>query len=268
MRILMLNAWDGRLHDDLLPYLAAAQADVLCLQEVIHTAGAGQDWLTYRDDGMALPQRARFFTDLCAALPDHQGIFCPAARGDLFHGETAIPSQWGLATFIHRRHMLIGQLQDLVFRDFSADGYGDHPRSRSAHVVRIFDEAADRPITIAHMHGLRDPEAGKADTAQRKTQADRFLRMIRSIHRPGERLIVGGDFNVPPGSETLTMLGTLGLTDLVTTRGFEGTRTRHYGKPGRFADYLMVNGDVPVRAFDVVTEPAVSDHCALMLDTG
>ncbi|MEM8849380.1 MAG: endonuclease/exonuclease/phosphatase family protein [Pseudomonadota bacterium] len=266
MQIMFLNTWGGRLYEELHAYLSQSQADILCLQEIVHTPTAPTDWLTYRDTGITLPQRARLFDDLRTALPDHDAVFCPAARGDLFHDDTPIPSQWGLATFIHRRHILIAQIQDLVFRSFSADGYGAHPRSRSGHVVRVFDTATNIPITIAHMHGLRDPAAGKVDTPDRAHQIARFVQMIRAIHRPGERLVVGGDFNVLPGSATLRSLENEGLTDLVTSHGFSGTRTRHYTKPGRFADYLMVNQTVPVRSFDVVQDPAVSDHCALVLD--
>jgi endonuclease/exonuclease/phosphatase family metal-dependent hydrolase len=51
----------------------------------------------------------------------------------------------------------------------------------------------------------------------------------------------------------------------VTTRGFQGTRTSHYTKPGKFADYMLVNECVNVIDFDVVRDPEVSDHCPLLL---
>jgi endonuclease/exonuclease/phosphatase family metal-dependent hydrolase len=60
----------------------------------------------------------------------------------------------------------------------------------------------------------------------------------------------------------------LGLTDFVTSRGFEGTRTSLYPKEGKFADYMLVSADVEVTRFEVVRTPEVSDHCALMLDIG
>ena len=70
MRVLSLNCWGGRLGRPLVDYLAAAAADVLCLQEVIHTPGCPQEWLSYRDDGAELPQRADLFGELRTALPD------------------------------------------------------------------------------------------------------------------------------------------------------------------------------------------------------
>ncbi len=55
-----------------------------------------------------------------------------------------------------------------------------------------------------------------------------------------------GDFNVLPDSQTFEVLRDLGLTDLVTARGFTSTRNSQYTKPNRFADYVMVNAP-PVR---------------------
>ena len=82
----------------------------------------------------------------------------------------------------------------------------------------------------------------------------------------GDRLVVCGDFNVEPESETFQILAGIGLTDLVTTRGFTSTRTAHYGKPGRFADYMLVDGLTEPVSFEVVRDPVVSDHCPLVLE--
>jgi endonuclease/exonuclease/phosphatase family metal-dependent hydrolase len=265
MKILSLNAWGGRLHDRLIPYLTATDPDVLCLQEVVNTPAAEQDWLVYRDMGIELPQRANLFRDVSQALPNHKALFCPAARGDLFEGDRAFASEWGLATFVRRTFPIIGQAQNFIHGDFSADGYGAHPRSRTAHAVRIYDDGSSSPISVAHMHGLRDL-SGKEDTPLRDQQAQAFAEVIQSVARKGERLIVCGDFNVLPSSSTLVRLRQLGLIELVTSRGYAGTRTSFYKKPGRHADYMLVNSQVDIRAFDVVQEPEVSDHCALLLE--
>lgn len=261
----MLNLWGGRFFADLLPFLSAAKADVLCLAEVCHTPASDKPWLTYRDEERDLPQRANLMDDLERGLPDHQAFFCPGSRGWLLDGETAVQSCSGIATFVHRRLPIIGQVQDFVHQDFSPDSYGTHPYPRAAHLVRVFDDRLGAALTIGHMHGLRDL-SDKADTPARHAQAMRFAAMAKGLHRKDERLVLCGDLNVRPGSETLTLLAGLGLTELVTTRGHTGTRTAHYPKPQRFADYMLVSPEVTVQAFDVVTEPAVSDHAALVLD--
>ena len=265
MRIMCLNGWGGTLHAPLIAYLAAAAPDVLCLQEVVHTPASAKDWLTYRDGDHVLPQRANLFREVAAALPGHVATFCPAAEGVLWDGSESVPSQWGLATFVHPSFPVIGQAQGFVHKAFSPHGYGDHPRPRNAHAVRLYDFARDAPVTIAHMHGLRDL-AGKMDSPERLAQAHRFAALIRQAAEDGDRLVACGDFNVEPDSATFAVLAELGLTDLVTARGFAGTRTSHYRKPGRFADYMLVNAAVAVRRFEVVAEPEVSDHRPLVLE--
>lgn len=260
-----LNGWGGTLHAEAQAYLAREAPDVLCLQEVVHTPSTSREWLEYRDGDHVLPQRANFFRDVSAALPEHVAIFCLAAQGVLWDGEEAVPSQWGLATFVHRRFPIIAQAQGFVHKGFSPDGYGEHPRSRPAHVVRLHDFERGWPITIAHMHGLRDLN-GKIDTPERLDQAHRFVALIEAVAEEGDRLVVCGDFNVEPGSRTFEVLAEMGLTDLVVGRGFSGTRTSHYKKPGRYADYMLVNGAVEARAFAVIEQPEISDHRPLLIE--
>ena len=265
MRVMSLNGWGGKLHQPLISYLQSDPPDVLCLQEVVHSPQATKDWLMYRDGDHILPQRANFFRDVAIALPDHVAAFCPAAQGVLWDSDETVPSQWGLATFVHRSLPVTEQAQGFVHKAFCAHGYGAHPRSRCAHAIRVYDYALDRPVCIGHMHGLRDLK-GKMDTPERLIQAQRLAELVMRVAEPGDPLIVCGDFNVEPESKTFAVLAELGLTELVTTRGFEGTRSSHYPKPGRFADYMLVNRQVEVRNFDVVSEPEVSDHCPLVLE--
>ena len=120
-----LNGWGGTLHEAARGYLAREAPDVLCLQEVVHTPATSKEWLTYRDGDHVLPQRANFFRDVSEALPEHVAIFCPAAQGILWDGEDTVPSQWGLATFVHRKLPIIAQAQGFVHKGFSPDGYGE-----------------------------------------------------------------------------------------------------------------------------------------------
>lgn len=264
MKIMCLNGWGGKLCNELLPYVETTAPDILCLQEVVNSPDSKKDWLTYRDGDHVLPQRANFFRDVSNILPDHVAVFCPAAQGVLWDGDETIPSQWGLATFVHRSFPVIGQVQGFVHKDFSPVGYGDHPRSRSAHGVRVYDYTAKRTVSVTHMHGLRDLN-GKMDTPERAAQARRLLDISRQVTEPEDVVVVCGDFNVEANSETLSILADAGLTELVTGRGFESTRNSQYQKPGRFADYMFVNREEIVKSFDVIHDPEVSDHCPLVL---
>ncbi|XAZ24548.1 endonuclease/exonuclease/phosphatase family protein [Sinorhizobium sp. B11] len=265
MRIISLNAWGGSIHASLIDYLAHAEADVFCLQEVVRSAPDTPEWLEYRDGGTRLAQRARLYDEIAAVLPDHDGYFIPFARGDLFHGETLFPSEFGIATFVRRSYPVIAQAADFIHGRFSPDGWGEHPRSRNAHCIRLFDYAGGFSVTIAQLHGLRDP-AGKGDIPARHAQADALVELIERVWPGDERLVVCGDFNVLPDSISFEKLGRLGLNDLVTSRGFTDTRTSLYPKEGRFADYMLVTPEVVVERFEVVEQPEVSDHRALLIE--
>lgn len=262
MRIMCLNGWGGMLHGPLTGYLPVERPDVLCLQEVVHCPETPKDWLEYRDGDHVLSQRADFLGDVAVALPDHRVIFCPAAQGMLWDGEAPVTSQWGLASFVHRSLPVVAQAQGFVHGAFSPDGFGEHPRARNAHAMRLWDGEAGQFVTVAHMHGLRDLR-GKMDTPERRAQAERFSALAGRVAEAGDRVVLCGDFNVEPWSETLAILGRRGLRELVTEGGFEGTRTASYRKPGRFADYMLVNCEVA--GFEVVSDPEVSDHRPLVL---
>ncbi|SUZ32165.1 hypothetical protein ROE7235_01919 [Roseibaca ekhonensis] len=265
MEIMCLNGWGGKLHKYLLPYVQAASPEILCLQEVVHSPTSDKDWLTYRDGDHILQQRANFFRDVSRALPDHVAIFCPAAQGVLWDEDQSIPSQWGLATFVHKSVPIIGQVQDFVHKTFSPVGYGEHPRSRSAHGVRVYDYNSNRSISVTHMHGLRDLD-GKMDTPERADQAQRLLDLSGRVSTPEDVRVICGDFNVEPESETLQILANAGFCELVTGHGFTSTRNSQYKKPGRFADYMMISDADVVQKFDLVYDPEVSDHCPLVLN--
>ncbi|MGQ3214857.1 MAG: endonuclease/exonuclease/phosphatase family protein [Shinella sp.] len=264
MKILSLNVWGGMLHTPLLAYLAAVDADVYCLQEVPRAVAARSDWLTYRDGAVELQQRSNLYREIATTLPGHDGFFAPAMRGELLDGDRPCFQEFGLATFIRHDLAVIGQALDFVHGAFSPDGFGAHPRARNAHAVRLYDYAADRPLSVVHFHGLREVES-KGDTVNRDAQAEALVSLIGRLHREGEGLVLCGDFNVLPESRTFQALARLGLTDLVTTRGFTDTRTSLYTKPGRYADYMLVNDTIRVSAFTVVEAPEVSDHRALLL---
>ncbi|WP_236687806.1 hypothetical protein [Jannaschia aquimarina] len=78
--------------------------------------------------------------------------------------------------------------RDVVHKDYEPEGYGDHPRSRSAHGLRVHDHAAGWAICVVHVHGLRDLR-GKMDTPARAAQADRLIWMVERLSQPDDMLV-------------------------------------------------------------------------------
>jgi endonuclease/exonuclease/phosphatase family metal-dependent hydrolase len=88
-------------------------------------------------------------------------------------------------------------------------------------------------------------------------------RCVTAARAPQDRTVLCGDLNLLPGSETFSILRTIGLIDLV---GTTDTRTSRYPNAVRHASYLLVSDPEAVKGFEVPGAPEVSDHRPLILD--
>lgn len=265
MRLVYLNAWGGREWPALSAWLPTLGADVLCLQEVIRAPHGAPDWLHYTDPNRALAQRGDLFADVSTLLPRYQARFAMAARGVLQDAEGRDhPSEHGLGQWCAASLAVLGHWHGLVFGAPRMGGWGPEPVPRAAQISRVVGGNGS-PVVVAQIHGLRHPR-GKGDVPERREQWDRLVAALTAFREPDEPLVVGGDLNVLPGSEVFDILGGLGLTDLVTSRGITDTRTALYEKPQRHANYLFVSRQVTVQDFQVPAVPVVSDHRPMILD--
>ncbi len=105
-----------------------------------------------------------------------------------------------------------------------------------------------RPPSSIYLHGLRD-RRGKADTPDRHAQAERIARLVQAVREPDDLVVVCGDLNLLPDSQTFAILAAIGLVDLV---GTADTRTSQYPKPVRHASYVLVSDPAAVRRFDIL----------------
>jgi endonuclease/exonuclease/phosphatase family metal-dependent hydrolase len=266
VRIVSLNAWGGKVWGPLRDWISGIRPDVLCLQEVTRAPVECPEWLVYADEERRLDQRANLLADVAALLPDHLAAFAAAVRGPLADAEgREWPSEFGNAIWIARRLAMAGFARPFVHGAFRHDGWGAPPVPRTMQAARLYDAVSGRFLVVAHAHGLRDP-AGKGDTPARAAQAEAIAAALAAIACPGDGVVFGGDLNLLPGSVTFAVLARLGLSDLVTTRGHEDTRTSFYPRPVRHADYMLVNDAVRVRDFGVPALPEVSDHRPMILD--
>ncbi|NUO99507.1 MAG: endonuclease [Nonomuraea sp.] len=264
MRVISLNAWGGAMFDELAPWLDGCDADVLCLQEVTRTPGAG-GWTRFDDAERSLPQRADLLADVRSRLPRHLGLYAVSDSGPVLdHRGVPRRQDFGLATFVSETFPIVGTRAAFVHGSYAEhrDGWPSDGRPRAALAVRVFDRRARRFVTVVNLHGLRDTQ-GKADTPARRAQAERLADLVTGVREDGDLTVVCGDLNVLPGSETFGVLAKLGLTDLVRDAD---TRTSRYPRPVRHASYLLVSDPAAVQRFEIATTPEVSDHRALILD--
>jgi endonuclease/exonuclease/phosphatase family metal-dependent hydrolase len=263
MRIISLNAWGGAMFDSLAPWLRSMDADVVCLQEMTRTPGI-TGWTRFDDGEHALPQRANLFADVSQMLPAYQGFFAPNDAGPV-HDETGarLHQEFGVATFVAEHFRVVGLASEFVHGAFvDYDEWTTSDRPRAALATRLLDQSGGRAVTVVQVHGLRD-RAGKHDTPARRTQAERLAGLVERARRPNDIVVVCGDLNLLPNSATFAVLADVGMVDLV---GSADTRTSWYPKPIRNASYLLVSDTAAVARFEIVAEPEVSDHRALVLE--
>ncbi len=86
---------------------------------------------------------------------------------------------------------------------------------------------------------------------------------MEQTRRGDDLVVLCGDLNLLPDSETFGLLRDVGLTDLV---GDADTRTSRYRKPVRHANYLLISDRDAVEHFEVTARPEVSDHRPLVVD--
>lgn len=250
--------------DELADWLKTCDADIVCLQEVTRTAGIN-GWTRFEDDERSLPQRANLLSDVSSLLPNHLGQFAVSDSGPIHDELGATHRQdFGLATFVRESIPVVRSRSEFVHGDYAdhEDHWPTDGRPRIAQATRVFDREAARFVTVTNFHGLRDAN-GKHDTPMRRVQAERLTALVDAVHATSDVLVVCGDFNVLPDSETFSLLSAIGLVDLV---GTADTRTSHYGKTVRHASYLLVSAPKAIKRFEVISEPEVSDHRPLLIE--
>lgn len=258
------------MYEPLAEWLTGCGADILYIQEVTHTQGL-TGWTRFADGERTLPQRANLFRDIASLLPHHRGVFVASDAGPVWDASGKRHLQdFGIAVFVHERLPVVGQHAAFVHGDFVEHAeWAIADRPRIAQATRVIDRTATgeadpprRGVTIAHLHGLRDP-AGKHDTPARLRQAQRFAEVVECIRHAGDLVVACGDLNLLPESATFGVLGSIGLVDLV---GTADTRTSRYPKPIRHANYLLVSDPDAVLSFRAPAAPEVSDHRFLELE--
>jgi endonuclease/exonuclease/phosphatase family metal-dependent hydrolase len=263
VRLVSINAWGGAMYGRFAAWLPQITPDVLCVQEVTHTHGH-TGWTAFDDGDHALPQRADLLADIRGLLPRHHAFFAAGDAGPV-RDATGVDHQqeFGVGTFVHESISVTDVVTRFVHDQFTRhERWPSTGRPRNALATRLALRGRSRAITVVQVHGLRDAE-GKHDTPARRAQAERLAALVTDVRGPGDAVVLCGDLNLLPNSETFDVLREAGLVDLVGTADTRGSR---YVKPVRHASYLLVSDPAAVRRFEVLTEPEVSDHRALLLE--
>lgn len=241
MKIISLNTWAGVVLDPLLDFFKKYQdTDVFCLQEIY------KDAVSKDEPHPTLDMKLDLYERLEKQLQEtHVGYFRPAHK-----------DYYGLAIFVKKSLEVQEEGDITIFHNPNPEGRGRH--NRNLQYIRLSHN--DQILTIANVHGLWNGQ-GKTDTDERLEQS----KAIRSfIDKNPERLIVVGDFNLNPDTQSIAIIEA-GLQNLIKDHNITSTRTSLYEKDGKFADYAFVSNDISVQSFSILPDE-VSDHAALYLE--
>lgn len=258
MKIISLNTWGARAgHKEFLDFIKinAETTDIFCLQEVwdVKSEKAKEVSSLLEEavvGGVVLQNMmTNLYSELCSILPNFNGFFRP------HYGD-----HYGLAMFVKKNLNLLEEGDVFVYkdRDFVPTGdVGNH--ARNIQYANIGND--DGLVTIINFHGLWNGK-GKTDTEDRIIQSKNIIGYISRISNP---VVLCGDFNLLPETESLKLFEEAGLRNLIKEFDIKSTRTSLYKKEHRFADYAFISPEIVVKDFKVLPDE-VSDHSPLYIE--
>jgi endonuclease/exonuclease/phosphatase family metal-dependent hydrolase len=243
MKLITLNTWGGRQSGPLFDFINkfSEEVDIFCFQEIFN-----------KDLTPTNGARPELFAEISQALPNFAGFFRPFAD-----------FTYGLALFARKSLMFKEEGEVFVHkkRDWQAVPRKSTDEARNIQYARML--VLEKSFTIINFHGLYTG-TGKDDTEDRLNQSRRIADFIRAEKGP---VVLVGDFNLLPTTESVRILESAGMRNLVTEFGIKSTRTPLYSHMAAspFADYIFVSPGIKVNDFRVLPD-VVSDHAPLFLD--
>ncbi len=253
MKILTLNTWGGRAgREGLLNFLKreSETVDVFCLQEVWsapyeHLEGTSAGGLAISNQNVM----TYGMQDISAVLSEYEYFFHPH-----------LEENYGLLMLVKKGNTVIGSGDVFVHKERGYVPQGDvGHHARNIQFVTLEQNGKQR--TIINFHGLWNGK-GKGDSDDRLEQSRRIVAFIQTL--PGE-VVLCGDFNLLPDTESIRILEHSGLRNLVREYNVTSTRTTLYSKAEKFADYIFVSRGLTVKDFRVLPDE-VSDHAPLVVE--
>lgn len=253
--LLSLNIWGGKLAKDLETFIEQQKdtIDIFCFQEVFHT-DAVAEW-----SGEA---KINILNDLRSILADDfVMLYHPAARNCDYENRTTNNTvEYGLCSFVRAEKFKIhGSGERYVFKTKYAGAEGREMGLNNRNVQYLELEYAEKEFVVLNFHGLWT-DGGKDDTDERLLQSQKVRDVMCRYNQP---MILCGDFNLSPHTQSMAILET-DLRNLIKEYDVRNTRSSHYTKENRFADYILISNEITVHEFKVL-EDEVSDHLPLRL---
>ena len=250
LKIISLNTWGGQIEGIMDFFESNKDVDVFCLQEIIEVKDENLEGNEFAKENKEknIKQDLRFFSSLKNIFKNHNGYFYPCYK-DCF----------GLSIFIKKDLEILKEGEIIIYEGNNLNNDHDHARNMEFVKLNINNIII---INILNVHGLWTG-TGKDDTEDRIKQSENIINFLKTLE--GE-IVLCGDFNLNPNTESIKMIENFGLKNLIKENNISTTRTSLYSRRevSPFADYTFVSNTVEVKSFEIMPDE-VSDHAAMKL---
>lgn len=251
IKLISLNTWGGRAgKEKLLRFFEQYKdTDIFCLQEIWsapyeHLEGAPAGGVSIDHEEIMVYG----LQEISTLLSSHTAYFRPHHLDN-----------YGLLMLIKKDISVLNEGDEFVYKERGHIPEGDVGyHARNVQYATISTPHGTR--TVMNFHGLWNGK-GKEDNHDRLVQSDRIIELTKSFLHP---LVLAGDFNLLPDTESLKRLESSGLRNLIKEYGITSTRTSFYTKAQKFADYTLVSEGIDIKDFKILPDE-VSDHSAMYL---
>lgn len=241
MKLLQLNMWGGRLEPQILKLMTAEIPDILCLQEAIELKGGKSAmFVTIEEIQKAINAEYVFMSPVFSLnYMNRKADFgnCIISKYPIENTETIFTGKQYIADFDFLNH---------------------DPNMRNLqHAELVLPDKSKLHILNHHGHHIHQHKNGDKETMR---QCGIIANEIKKLNG---RLILSGDFNLAPRSESLQQINTL-LDNLSIRFKLKTTRTQLTHKT-EVCDYIFVSNEIKVNSFRALND-IVSDHKALVME--
>ena len=235
MRIFFLNCWRGKIDEAFLAF--------------VQKYSPNTDVFCFQE----------FYSDLFSRfqkiLKNHHGIY---ESGGIYKGDGL---EYGQAIFVKKEiDIILSKKVSIVEDSMEWPGFLLYTRL----------DCKGKKLSLGNIHGI-SPPGNKLDTDVRLKQSEKIINFFADKDKPK---IVGGDFNLLPNTESVSMFEKAGYRNLIKDFDIKNTRNKlSWEQFNRqpdfvkqyFADYVFVSPEIKVKKFDV-PYMEISDHLPLILD--
>ncbi|MFA6269894.1 MAG: endonuclease/exonuclease/phosphatase family protein [Candidatus Paceibacterota bacterium] len=253
MKLITLNVWGGKLYQPLADFLEkrSKDTDIFCFQDTLF--GSKPEFSPVKGG------RINLFEETKKILEDFNSFVYRDPEESYFHGEL-LPLNVGCGQAIFVRNT-VEILENGGFRSHPESPYHKGGDMVSGRCQWVKLKENEEEVTILNLHGLWQRNSMKRDTPERMEQSKKIKDFFNGHN--GKKILCG-DFNIINDGNAMSLLEE-DMTNLIKKYEITSTRSSHYPKEEKYADYVLISENVEDKNFQVLTDE-VSDHLPLLLE--